>query len=86
MTAYDYKTQNVCPTEIHFEIENGKLHNIRFNGGCPGNTAAVAKLAEGRNAEEVCKILKGNDCKGKGTSCADQLARAIEQVLNEEIS
>jgi len=86
MTIYNYKTHNVCPTEIYFGIEDGKLHNVRFNGGCPGNTTAVAKLVEGQNAQNVANILKNNDCKGKGTSCADQLARAIEEALSAKIA
>ena len=85
MSSYIYKTEKVCVTEIRFEIEDGKLHNVRFQGGCPGNTMAVSKLVEGRKAQDVAHILKGNDCGGKGTSCADQLSKAIEEALGKAI-
>ena len=85
MTSYSYKTEKVCVREICFEIEDGKLHNVRFFGGCPGNTQAVAKLDEGHDAREVAGLLKGNDCAGKGTSCADQLAKAIDEAISKAV-
>ncbi len=82
MKNYTYKTTGgVCPHEISFALDNGKIYDVRFAGGCPGNTAAVSKLVQGADALKVAQILKGNDCRGKGTSCADQLARGIEQAL-----
>ena len=81
MQNYSYQTRGVCAKKIDFEIEDGKLHNVKFTGGCPGNTAAVGKLLEGMDADKAVAILKGNDCNGKGTSCADQLAIAVEQAL-----
>ena len=83
MTDYTIQTNHVCAKQISFSLENGKLHNIKFHGGCPGNTAAVGKLLEGADAQKAVDILKGNDCGGKGTSCADQLARGIEQALEQ---
>lgn len=83
MQDYTIKTNNVCAGEISFSIEDGKLHNINFHGGCPGNTKAISKLLEGSDAQKTVELLKGNDCRGKGTSCADQLARGIERVLAE---
>jgi len=83
MTDYTIQTNHVCAKQISFSLENGKLHNIKFHGGCPGNTAAVSKLLEGADAQKAVDILKGNDCGGKGTSCADQLARGIEQALEQ---
>ena len=62
-------------------MENGKLHNVKFTGGCMGNLQAIAKLVEGKDAREVANILRGNDCRGKGTSCADQLAKAIDSAI-----
>ena len=86
MQNYSYQTRGVCAKKIDFEIEDGKLHNVKFTGGCPGNTAAVGKLLEGMDADKAVAILKGNDCNGKGTSCADQLAIAVEQALaNSEL-
>lgn len=57
---------------------------MQFIGGCPGNTVAISKLVEGTNAQRVVDLLKGNDCDGKGTSCADQLARGVEKALLEK--
>jgi len=81
MTHYTYQTQLVCSKEINFDIDDGKLHNVKFLGGCPGNLLAIGKLVEGKDALQVADILKGNDCVGKGTSCADQLAKAITEAL-----
>lgn len=83
MAAYTYKPHGVCAREISFEIEDGKLHDVSFVGGCNGNLKAIGKLLEGKSAAEAVHILKGNDCSGRGTSCADQLAIAVEKVLAE---
>ena len=84
MNYYTYTPKYVCSNRIYFGLEDGKLYNIRFDGGCNGNLKAIGKLLEGREAEEAVRILKGNDCAGRGTSCADQLARAVEAALQEE--
>ena len=84
MKAYDATPKGVCSRALHFELEDGKLHNVRFTGGCPGNLLAIGKLVEGADAAEIVRLLKGNDCGGRGTSCADQLARAVEAALAEE--
>ena len=81
MESYTYQTQGVCSRMISFGIEDGKLHDVKFLGGCPGNTAAIGKLVEGADAAKIADILRGNDCGGRGTSCADQLAKAIDQAL-----
>ena len=80
---FEYQPVGVCPKKIEFEIEDGKLHNVKFYGGCPGNLLAIPKLIEGQDALNVAKILKGNQCGPKKTSCADQLAVAIEGALNK---
>lgn len=72
-----YKTEGVCSRQITFDIIDGKLHNVEFLGGCPGNLTAIGKLVEGKDAREIATALLGNDCRGRGTSCADQLAKAI---------
>ena len=84
MQNYTVQTNNVCAKQISFSIENGKLYNIKFHGGCPGNTSAIGKLLEGADAAKTVQLLKGNDCRGKGTSCADQLARGIEEALSKK--
>jgi len=81
MHQYSYKPHGVCPRQISFAMEDGKLHNVSFLGGCPGNTLAIGKLLEGTDAGKAVELLLGNDCGGRGTSCADQLAIAIDQAL-----
>ena len=84
MAQYTYTPKGVCPRQIDFEIDDDKnIRNIKFYGGCDGNQHAIAKLCEGKPAAEISGILLGNDCHGKGTSCADQLARAINLALEE---
>lgn len=84
MAKYTYKPKGVCASEINFEIENGIVKNIQFIRGCSGNTQGIAKLAEGMEASEIIKRLKGTDCGFKGTSCPDQLSKAIELAIAEE--
>lgn len=84
MKACEFEPKGVCARRMHFELEEGRLHNVQMWGGCPGNSLAVGKLVEGRDAREVVSLLKGNDCGGRGTSCADQLARAVEAALGGE--
>ena len=82
MKKYTYIPKGVCARQIDYELdEEGRMHNLKFTGGCNGNLKAIGKLLEGNDARTAAKILKGNDCGGKGTSCADQLARSIEEVL-----
>ena len=75
----DFTPCGVCSKRINFEIDaEGKLHNVGFTGGCPGNTHGVDILCEGADAAETVARLRGIDCRGRGTSCPDQLAQAIE--------
>ena len=84
MKTYTFQTSGgVCPKQISFAVDAGKVYSIKFFGGCPGNTGAISKLLEGVDAKYVIEKLKGNPCGNKGTSCADQLAIAVEQVLKE---
>jgi uncharacterized protein (TIGR03905 family) len=75
---YEFITNGTCSTKIHFCIEDGKLHSVKFENGCDGNLKALGALVEGMGASEVVKRLKGICCGDRETSCADQLARAIE--------
>ena len=71
---YEYKTSGTCSSKIAFDLnDDNTVHNIVFTGGCPGNLAAIPKILEGWNADEIVSRLAGNDCRGRGTSCADQL-------------
>lgn len=72
-----YKTQGVCSREISFEVEDNKLTNVRFLGGCSGNTQGVARLVEGMDIDEVLARTEGINCGYRQTSCPDQLAQAI---------
>ena len=84
MASYTFTPRGVCAMKISFDIEDGVLRNVSFLGGCDGNLKAISKLLEGEDAQKAVDILKGNDCRGRGTSCADQLAIAVEQALEEE--
>ncbi|MBQ6303155.1 MAG: TIGR03905 family TSCPD domain-containing protein [Clostridiales bacterium] len=79
MQHVSFSPKGVCAMQIDFDIEDGKLHNVRFIGGCNGNLKAIGRLVEGKDAKEVADILRGNTCGMKGTSCADQFARAIDE-------
>ena len=81
---HHYKTRNTCSVAIDFDIEDGTLHNVRFTGGCNGNLNAIGKLVEGKDAASIAALLRGNPCGGKATSCADQLAQAIEEAQAEK--
>ena len=84
MRHVTYSPRGVCSVQLDFDLDSeGKIHNMRSIRGCNGNLKAIGLLIEGRDAAEVAAILKGNDCGGRGTSCADQLSRAIEQALAE---
>lgn len=76
-----YKTSGVCCSEILFEVENDLIKDVTFVKGCPGNTLGVASLIKGMDVYEAISKLKGIDCRGKGTSCPDQLAKALEQYV-----
>lgn len=82
--THSYKTRGTCSRQIDFEIENGIVKNVSFFGGCNGNLKGIGALVEGRPAEEVIALLKGMKCGFKNTSCPDQLAQALEKVLNDE--
>ena len=81
MKKYSYSPKGVCSNKIEFSMEDGLLYDIRFTGGCPGNLKAIGKLLEGTDARRAAELLRGNTCGGKVTSCADQLARAIDKAL-----
>lgn len=75
---FKYETNGTCSRTIEFEVdENNKMHSLRFEGGCRGNLQGVAKLCEGRDIDEIAATLKGTLCRN-GTSCPDQLSKAIE--------
>lgn len=78
--VHEYLPTGVCSMRITIEVEENKIKSVKFLGGCAGNTKGVAALVEGMDIDEAIKRLKGIDCRGKGTSCPDQLAIALEEV------
>ncbi len=81
---FDYKTQSVCAQKISFDLEDGKVRNVSFTGGCNGNLKAVSKLVDGMTPDEINEVLAGNTCGYRPTSCADQLAKAVMLAKEEE--
>ena len=81
---FNYQTQGVCSKCIDFDLENdGTVHNVAYTGGCNGNLKAIGSLVEGMPADKLIEILKGNTCGLKKTSCADQLALALEEAKQQ---
>lgn len=80
---YTYKTSGTCSTAIDFDIEDGKLHNIVFTGGCNGNLKSIGSLLEGAEPDFAIERLSGISCGFKPTSCGDQLARAIKASVSK---
>ena len=76
---YTYETQGTCSRAIEIETDGDIVRSVRFIGGCTGNTQGVARLAAGRKIDDVIGMLKGIQCRG-GTSCPDQLAKALEAI------
>ena len=79
-----YTPQGVCSRQIDLELKDGIIESVHFTGGCNGNTQGISILVKGMKATDAIAKLCGINCKGKGTSCPDQLARALEQALQEE--
>ncbi len=80
---YKYKTKGTCSVEIAFNIEDDIISNIEFKGGCNGNLKAISKLLDGQKVSYIEEKLLGNQCGMRGTSCADQLAKAVRQAYEE---
>ena len=77
---YEYKTKGTCAQRIFFEIEDGKVKNVQFVGGCNGNLKGISSLVEGMDVQDVITRIEGIRCGMKPTSCPDQLARALKEV------
>ena len=74
---YRYTPKNVCSMQMIFEIDNNIIKNLRIVGGCPGNTIGISRLVVGKSVDEVIEMLKGIQCGTRGTSCPDQVAKAL---------
>ncbi len=81
---YKYKTKGTCSAEISFDLNNNIVTNIKFLGCCPGNTNALSKVLDGQTTDFIIDKLLGNQCGMRGTSCADQLCKAIIEAKNNE--
>lgn len=81
---HTYKTYGTCSRTIEFELNDGIVSNVKFNGGCNGNTKGISALIDGMSAEEVIRRCRNIDCNGRGTSCPDQLARALEEAIKSK--
>ena len=77
-----YRTHGTCSQVINFEVENNIIKSVEFVGGCSGNTQGVAGLVRGMKIDDIISRLDGIRCGAKGTSCPDQLARALKQYKN----
>lgn len=77
---HEYKTKGTCSQRILFDVEDGKVFNVQFIGGCSGNLQGIGKLVEGMPVDEVIRRLDGIRCGFKATSCPDQLAQALKEA------
>ena len=82
---YEYKTSGICPIKIDFEVENNKLKNVVYYGGCNGNLKGISSLIEGMDIDDVINKLDGVTCGIKNTSCPDQLSKALKAYKNNEL-
>ena len=79
---YQFKTRGTCSQMIYFDLEDNKVKNVEFLGGCNGNLKGIGSLVEGMNVEDVIARVDGIRCGMKSTSCPDQLARALREASN----
>ena len=83
MAQIAYKPHGVCSRQINVDVEDGIVKSVQFVGGCNGNTQGISKLVEGMKAEDVISRLEGVNCNGRGTSCPDQLAKALKEAIKQ---
>ena len=81
---YEHQNKGTCSRSILFDIEDGKVRNVQYIGGCNGNLKAISKLVDGMTVEYIEEKLRGNTCGRRPTSCADQLARAVREAYNKQ--
>ena len=80
---YTINPVGVCSMQINVKIEEDIIKEVKFIGGCAGNTMGISSLLIGMKVEDAIQKLKGIDCRGRGTSCPDQLARALKEAINK---
>lgn len=81
--VYQYEPKGVCSMQMNIDVEDEIIKSVQIIGGCAGNTKGVSVLVEGMNIDEAIKRLRGIDCRGRGTSCPDQLAIALEKIKEQ---
>ena len=84
MSTYEYQTKGTCSKKITVELDGKTIRHVAFEGGCNGNLKAIGKLVRGQSVDDVCAVLEGNTCGPRSTSCADQLAVAVQQAYEQE--
>lgn len=84
MKKYEYKPSGVCSRQIFLEMDGDKIADVKFIGGCNGNLQGIGALIRGMDIHEAISRLKGINCNGRGTSCPDQLSKALEAVLQQQ--
>lgn len=77
-----YTPTSVCAKKISFELEEGIVKNVNFEGGCNGNLKGISALVEGLSVESIIPKLRGITCGNRPTSCPDQLSKALEEAIN----
>lgn len=82
--SYTYKTKGTCSTQIEVELDGNIVKNVKFTGGCNGNLQAIPRLVEGMTVDEVERRIGGISCNMKGTSCGDQLAKALREAYQAQ--
>ena len=80
---FEYTTHGTCCKKISVQLKDNIIEDVIFLGGCDGNLKAIRKLVIGKDAREIIELLRGNTCRNKGTSCADQLTYALESALQQ---
>ena len=81
---FEFTTQGTCSKKIFVELDGKKIKSVAFEGGCNGHLKAIGKLVKDHDIDEIIPILRGNLCKNKNTSCADQLTYALEEAYKAE--
>ena len=82
--TFTYVPNGVCSSKYTFEIDDDTVKSLKIEGGCPGNLLGISKIVVGMKCEDIIKAFEGTDCRGKGTSCPDQISKALRQYLNNK--
>jgi uncharacterized protein (TIGR03905 family) len=77
---FTYTPHGTCSSKIHISVDDSRIANVAFTGGCTGNGLGLGALLKGMSVADAVRRLKGIDCDGRGTSCPDQLAKALEEM------